>query len=329
MVKATHASHPVDLSILEAKLGYRFRNRGLLELALTHSSSTVAALTDNERLEFLGDAVLALAVNEHLYRIMPGEPEGELTRIKSAVVSTVTLARVARQLGLAEFMRLGKGLGDRAALPDSVHANVTEAVLAAIYLDAGLAPAKELVIRLLEPEIAEITAAAGRENAKSQIQELAQRRFGVAPRYRVLRESGPQHEKTFVVAVEFKGRTFPEFSAHTKKEAEQGAARLALEVLHAAQAAAARPARAAPKPVAAAAAAGAAARPAGRRRRRGGRGGRGGARKGRGARESAPAGKAKARTQAAPKAPPPAAPAAPRTGNARKIRKNPYDMLGD
>ena len=324
MVRSAHASHPADLAVLEGKLGYAFRNRGLLELALTHSSSTVAALTDNERLEFLGDAVLALSVNEHLYRIMPGEPEGELTRIKSAVVSTVTLARVARRLGLAEFMRLGKGLGDRAALPDSVHANVTEAVLAAIYLDTGLEPAKVLVIRLLEPEIAEMTAAAGRENAKSQIQELAQRRFRVAPRYRVLRESGPQHEKTFMVAVEVKGRTFPEFSAHTKKEAEQGAARLALEALQAERAPAARPARPAARP-APAAAPQAAAKPAGKGRRRRGR--RGGGRKATGARQPGPAARGKTRPQPSPKPPAPAAPA-PRIIGARKIRQNPYDMLG-
>ncbi|HOX05839.1 MAG TPA: ribonuclease III [Planctomycetota bacterium] len=220
-----------DLSALEDKLGHRFQDQSLLELALTHSSATVEPLSDNERMEFLGDAVLALAVNERLFRTMPADGEGELTRIKSAAVSTTTLARVARALGLGDFMRLGKGLGDRGGLPDSVLANVTEAIFAAIYLDGGLEPAKALIIRLLEPEIAVLTTSGGSENAKSQLQELAQRRFGCAPRYRLLHESGPQHNRCFEIAVEIRGRTFPDFSAHTKKEAEQGAARLAIEAL--------------------------------------------------------------------------------------------------
>ena len=240
--------HNADLSALEGKIGHKFRDRSILELALTHSSSTVQPLTDNERLEFLGDAVLALAVNEQLYRTLPEDGEGELTRIKSAAVSTITLARVSRGLGLADFMRLGKGLGGRNGLPDSVHANVTEAIFAAIYLDAGLEPAKALVIRLLEPEIATLTTSGGSENAKSQLQELAQRRFGCAPRYRVVRESGPQHDKTFEIAVEIRGRIFPEFSAHTKKEAEQGAARLAIEALTAPEKKPAPAAPVAPKP---------------------------------------------------------------------------------
>ena len=320
MVKTAHHSHAADLAALEQKLGHKFRNRALLELALTHSSSTVQSLSDNERLEFLGDAVLALAVNEQLYRTIPDEGEGELTRIKSAVVSTVTLARVSRALGLAEFMRLGRGLGDRGSLPDSIHANMTEAIFAAIYLDSGLEPAKELVIRLLAPEIAELTASGGSENAKSQLQELAQHRFGCAPRYRLLHERGPQHEKVFAIAVEIRGRAFPDFSAHTKKEAEQGAARLALEALAAERA---RPAAAAPRPEAAAEPVKPAA---GRRRRRGGRGRRG---KAAAAKPPAAAAKGKAKAQPAAKAP-----AAPSPGGLRalrrqtKIAKNPYDMLG-
>ena len=348
-----------DLSALEEKLGHRFRDRSHLELALTHSSSTTQPLADNERMEFLGDAVLALAVNEQLYRTIPDEGEGELTRIKSAAVSTITLARVARALGLGEFMRLGKGLGDRGGLPDSVLANVTEAILAAIYLDAGLDPAKALVIRLLEPEIAALTTSGGSENAKSQLQELAQRRFGCAPRYRLLRESGPQHYRRFEIAVEIRGRSFQQFVAHTKKEAEQGAARLAIEALAAPEK---RPAQAAPRPEAPAAAVAAApatgGQPAGRRRRhRGGRGRhkagsaapkpvaqkpaapvaapkpaaapqkaaggrRGRGRGGRGRGQNAKAAAAGARAPAAP------APVQP-VRRIQKISKNPYDMLGE
>lgn len=277
MIKGPSAEQQADLAALERKLGHTFTNIALLELALTHPSCTVEPLTDNERLEFLGDSVLALAVNEHLFHTMPDQTEGELTRIKSSVVSTVTLARVSRRLGLADYMRLGKGLGGRGALPDSVHANVTEAVFAAIYLDAGLTPVKGLIVRLLEPEIAAVTAAAGSENAKSQMQELAQREYGCQPRYRLLREKGPEHGKVFVVAVELRGRIFPEFSAHTKKDAEQGAARLALEAIAAEKAVALRP-RPAPAPASGAGLAPAAAPSAGgsaRHRRRGRRGGRG------------------------------------------------------
>ncbi len=231
MARKSHPRQPKSLKLLEKKLGYSFRNRSFIELGLTHPSYTVEEFTDNERLEFLGDSVLSLSISEHLYRTLPRSAEGELTRIKSSVVSTATLARISRKLGLSAFMRIGKGLGSRSELPDSVHANVTEAVFAAVYLDGGFLPAMDVIIRLLTPEIEIVTASAGAENAKSQLQELAQREHGTSPRYRLVSESGPQHGKTFVISVQLGGRSFPEFAGHTKKEAEQGAARLAIEVL--------------------------------------------------------------------------------------------------
>lgn len=233
MAKKVPQKQPRSVSILEKQLGYSFRKGEFLELALTHPSFTVEEFTDNERLEFLGDSVLSLSISEHLYRTLPRCAEGELTRIKSSVVSTAALARVSRKISLSDFMHIGKGLGSRAKLPDSVHANVTEAVFAAVYLDGGYLAALDVIVRLLQPEIDIVTASAGSENAKSQLQELAQKELGCSPRYRLVSESGPQHGKTFVIAVELGGRLFPEYSGHTKKEAEQGAARQAIEELHA------------------------------------------------------------------------------------------------
>jgi ribonuclease-3 len=233
LARKTAQRQPQDVAQLERGLGYGFRNASFLELALTHPSYTVEEFTDNERLEFLGDSVLSLAISEHLYRTLPRCSEGELTRIKSSVVSTAALARASRRIGLAEFMRIGKGLGNRGRLPDSVHANVTEAVFAAVYLDGGYLPALDVIVRLLAPEVDIVAASAGSENAKSQLQEMAQRKLGCSPRYRLISESGPQHGKTFVIAVELGGHTFPEYSGNTKKEAEQGAARQAIEELRA------------------------------------------------------------------------------------------------
>ncbi len=233
MTSKADQGEPKNPSLLEKRLGYVFKERAFLELALTHPSTTIEEFTDNERLEFLGDSVLSLATSEHLYRTMPRSAEGELTRIKSSVVSTLALARISRKIKLGEFMHIGKGLGNRTKLPDSVHANVTEAVFAAVYLDGGYLAAFDVIVRLLKPEIRTVTAAAGSENAKSQLQEIAQKELGCSPHYRLISESGPQHGKTFVISVELNGRRFPEVSGHTKKEAEQGAARQAIEELHA------------------------------------------------------------------------------------------------
>ncbi|MHC4915584.1 MAG: ribonuclease III [Planctomycetota bacterium] len=322
MAKRSQPRKPKSLTLLQKKLGYSFRNKSFLELGLTHPSYTVEEFTDNERLEFLGDSVLSLAVSEHLYRTLPRSAEGELTRIKSSVVSTTTLARISRKLGLSAFMRIGKGLGSRSDLPDSVHANVTEAVFAAVFLDGGLLPAMDVIIRLLTPEIEIVTASAGAENAKSQLQELAQREHGTSPRYRLVSESGPQHGKTFVVAVDLAGRSFPEFAAHTKKEAEQGAARLAIEALRdkkkrrrrgrsrssaAPQRKAATPAKKAKRP----------AKKTGRGRRTARKAAtRAASKKKSGKASAAPRRRGKSKRKAAPK-------------KRRKIAKNPYDMLGN
>jgi ribonuclease-3 len=219
-----------DLRELEEAIGHRFAERSLLELALTHSSSTGADALDNERLEFLGDAVLGLAVTEHLYRCFTRCSEGVLTRIKSAVVSAPALARRARALSLETYAKLGRGMPGPANLSDAVLANLFEGLVAALYLDAGYDAAARFVMDQLADEIDE-AAERGDGNHKAALQELSTRRFGELPRYRLASSTGPDHGRVFEVEVVLAGRTFPSARGRTKKEAEQAAALIAIEAI--------------------------------------------------------------------------------------------------
>jgi ribonuclease-3 len=220
-----------ELGELENVLGHAFENRGLLEQALTHASATTGACTDNERLEFLGDAVVTLAVNDHLFRLFTKCEEGILTEIKSIVVSAPALARRSRELALGDFARLGRGMPAGSDLSDSVLANLFEAVVGALYLDAGFSPARDFVIAQLSGEIEATAGNRGDRNHKAALQKLSSVRYGDLPRYRVVSQVGPDHEKVFEVEAMIKERTFPAARGRTKKEAEQGAASNALEVL--------------------------------------------------------------------------------------------------
>lgn len=216
---------------LQDRIGYTFRQPALLEQALTHPSSTTEDGRDNERMEFLGDAVLTLCVGQHLYEKFPKWTEGELTQAKSCLVSTVTLARVAQTLGLRESGRLGKGLPSDEPLPPSVNANLFEAVCGALYLDGGMEAARAFVVRVLTREL-ENTYSNGHEpNYKSGLQQLAQRTMGLTPHYRVVRATGPDHGKVFEIMAMVGLRSFPPGVGRSKKEAEQAAAQRALEVL--------------------------------------------------------------------------------------------------
>ncbi len=216
---------------LEARLGHVFARPALLAQALTHASSTDGASPDNERLEFLGDSVVALAVNDHLYRCFTQCAEGTLTQIKSAVVSTLALARRARALELAEFARLGRGMPRGKSLSDAVLANLFAAVVGALYLDAGFGKAGDFVVAQLLDEIEAASDLGPGGNDKSALQEAALARFGALPRYRVISVKGPEHKKTFTVEAVVDGRGFGAATARTKKEAEQRAAAKALAVL--------------------------------------------------------------------------------------------------
>ncbi len=225
-----------NLAKLEARIGYRFKKRSLLISALQHSSSTTDHLSNNERLEFLGDAVLSLVMNNFLYRVYARCREGELTRIKSFTVSTSALDRRARILELASYAQLGGGLltrsgRDRGPLPPSVHANLFEAVAAAVYLDGGWAPAEKFVLDQLVPEIEHMMALGHDRNFKSLLQQYSQSSMGSTPRYKLVSCRGPDHRRRFQIAVHIGRKRYPPATGASKKEAEQIAAENALREL--------------------------------------------------------------------------------------------------
>lgn len=231
MPPVRHHNQPTDLAECEQRIGYTFRDRALLEAAVTHASGAVNRLASNERLEFLGDAILGFVVCEKLYARFPDSLEGDLTRIKSAVVSRETCSRISHELGLAEFLVVGKGLMVDSAVPMSVLSDLFESLVAAIYLDGGIEPARELIERFMEQEIVNVAAGTRGLNHKSLLQQVSQRDFGITPTYNVVDEQGPDHNKTFQVLAQIGKRTYPPAWGRNKKEAEQRAAAHALSEL--------------------------------------------------------------------------------------------------
>ena len=215
----------------EKALGYQFRDQQLLSSALTHASASDGRLSSNERLEFLGDAILDLVVCEELYKTYPKYLEGELTKIKSVVVSRRTCARVARRLDLTSLLRVGKGMTGREQLPGSLAAAVVESCIAAIYLDGGIEPARRFILETMGSHIDKAANSHHHHNYKSQLQQYAQRHMNATPAYEILDEQGPDHSKCFEVAVSIRGRRFPSAWGPSKKHAEQLAALRALENL--------------------------------------------------------------------------------------------------
>lgn len=223
------SSSPVEEC--QRHLNYRFRDVSLLQSALTHASSANSRRDSNERLEFLGDAVLDLVVCQELYERLPNSLEGDLTKIKSAVVSRRVCAQVADRLHLPEALTLGQGMVPDDHLPRSLAAAVLEAVIAAIYLDGGLDSAREFILAHMDREICQATQSDHQYNFKSQLQQHAQRHLNATPIYELLDEKGPDHAKCFEVAVSVGPRQFPGAWGPNKKEAEQKAAWLALKEL--------------------------------------------------------------------------------------------------
>jgi ribonuclease-3 len=209
-------------------ISYRFRNPKLLRAALTHASGADTRLASNERLEFLGDAILGLVVCEQLYELFPEYQEGDLTKIKSAVVSRRACTRISKELNLGDFLFLGKGMNLHATVPASLLADVFESMVAAIYLDGGLESAREFILRYLLPEIEREAGGAQGSNFKSLLQQVAQREFGSTPRYDLRDEQGPDHHKCFKVAAIIGKHPYPAAWGRNKKEAEQKAAMNAL-----------------------------------------------------------------------------------------------------
>lgn len=220
------------IKALENALGVRFKNRDLLSTALTHRSylneHRTHHLPHNERLEFLGDAVLELVITEHLYATYPN-PEGELTSWRSAVVRGEMLAKIAGPLGVGEALFMSRGeekSGGRSR--QALLANAFEALLGALYLDQGYDAAKELIHRHVVVLLPKIIASKQDRDPKSGLQEEAQDKFGVTPRYEILTSSGPDHAKEFTVGVFIRDHQVGQGSGASKQQAEQAAAAAAL-----------------------------------------------------------------------------------------------------
>jgi ribonuclease-3 len=215
----------------ERIIGHAFADRSLLVVALTHASIATTRVESNERLEFLGDAVLGMVVCDDLYHRFPTALEGEMTKIKSAVVSRRMCAKIASDLGLDRLLILGKGMKTRTAIPSSLSAAVLESVIGAIYLDAGLDRARAFLMPLIQPHIDAAAESGHQQNFKSVLQQHAQQQLSAQPVYVLLDENGPDHAKAFQVAVEVAGTRYKTCWANSKKQAEQLAALAALTQL--------------------------------------------------------------------------------------------------
>ncbi len=216
------------LSACEKAIQYQFKDRALLEAALTHASGADHRLASNERMEFLGDAILGCVICKRLYEQFPEQLEGELTRIKSIVVSRKTCASVSKRLGLSECLILGKGMMTNPEVPASVQAAVLESIVAALYLDGGDDAVETFLEREMWPEIDAAVASEVGGNYKSMLQQLAQREHSVTPTYRMLDEKGPDHSKCFQVAAQIGRQEFAPAWGRTKKDSEQRAAHNAI-----------------------------------------------------------------------------------------------------
>jgi len=214
----------LTLTQCQQALQYQFANPELLKQALTHASTASDRLDSNERLEFLGDAILGMVICHELYRRFPSYLEGELTKVKSNIVSRKTCARVAESVGLHVFLEVGKGMIVQKRIPQSCSSAAFEAIVGAIYLDGGEKAAWDFIVRTVGPFLDEADAQQHQENFKSILQQYAQKEYDATPVYEVLDEKGPDHSKCFEVSVILADRRFNSAWGPSKKEAEQLAA---------------------------------------------------------------------------------------------------------
>ena len=222
-----------DIELFEKQVGIVFKDKNLLKQAFTHRSylneNPDSDLYHNERLEFLGDAVLELIVTEHLYKNYPDKPEGELTTWRAALVNARMLAIVAKDLKLGDYLLLSHGEArETGKARDYILANATEALLGALYLDQGLKACKIIIEQYILSKLPQVLEEKLFEDAKSQFQELAQEKIGITPSYQVLKEWGPDHEKNFEVGVALEKKLIAKGVGTSKQEAEQEAAKAAL-----------------------------------------------------------------------------------------------------
>lgn len=223
----------IDFSVLEKQLKITFKNKTLLEQAFIHRSyineNPRSGLEHNERLEFLGDAVLELAVTDYLYKKYPESPEGELTAYRSSLVNAVLISEVTKELGFNEFLLLSKGEAkDMGKARQYILANTYESFLGAIYLDQGYTIAEQFVLDTLVVRLDDIVKNKLWRDAKSLVQEKAQEYLSVTPAYKVMNEHGPDHDKSFTVGIYFGEDLIAEGKGKSKQEAEQKAAHEAL-----------------------------------------------------------------------------------------------------
>jgi len=231
MQDAEYSNSDQVLDQCESILGYKFKDRSTLKSALIHASRASDRLASNERLEFLGDAVMGFVVCEQLYRQFPEHLEGELTKIKSVVVSGSICAQISYSLGLDKQLFLGKGMAKRERVPTSLAAAVFESVVAAVYIDGGISAARELVLTHMQAIIDQAADSENQHNYKSQLQQHVQRELNTSIAYELLDEQGPDHSKCFEICVRIGSRRFATAWGPSKKEAEQGAAYNALAEL--------------------------------------------------------------------------------------------------
>ncbi|MDO8407632.1 MAG: ribonuclease III [bacterium] len=223
-----------DIATLEGRFGVSFNDSALLQEALTHRSylneHREYAGAHNERLEFLGDAVLELAATRFLFDTFPQKPEGELTSYRAALVNTISLAESAQALQVGGHLRLSKGEAkDTGRARDVILANTFEAIIGAVYLDQGYEAAALFIARTILPKLDDLIAKGAHQDAKSRFQELAQEKKGVTPSYKVLAEEGPDHDKIFTVGVFLGATEIARGEGPSKQEAEQSAAQAGLD----------------------------------------------------------------------------------------------------
>jgi ribonuclease-3 len=236
-----------ELQLFERHTGIRFRELEFLNQAFTHRSfanELGETGENNERLEFLGDSVLGLVVSHYLYERLPDQPEGELARIKSFVVSEASLSEIARGLRVDNYILIGRGeeySGGRSK--KTILADCLEAIIGAYYLDSGFVASERFIKSMLIPEITKVLEDRHAKDYKTMLQEHVQKRLKTYPKYKVVQKTGPDHDKTFWIEVHVGDKSYGAGKGKNKKEAEQEAARLAYEAMHAAEKPASRPER--------------------------------------------------------------------------------------
>ncbi len=216
----------------ERQLGYHFQNKALLMEAITHASFADKRVNSYERLEFLGDSILGFTVCDYLFHRYPTWLEGDLTKVKSNVVSRQTCGEIGEEIGLQQFLVVGKGVGTMGKVPISLLANAFESIVGAIYLDGGIEASREFLLPIVEGRVDSAVAGHLSINYKSELQQYAQKRFGNPPNYQLIDDRGPDHEKSFRISASVNKKNYSAAWGSNKKEAEQRAAANALAELN-------------------------------------------------------------------------------------------------